>query len=153
MRPSRDSKEMRCSLTRPVTLRLLRIIKRTGLQPQVNLELAGHSGARISQSLPELQESRLDLRRNRVACSSTNLGFRARLSRPRSSRVRASGGIEGGTNEMDCKLERRAQEEVVTQNEGMILELQVQIDRPKTLLQDKRQELQRKTEVKTPKLE
>lgn len=36
------------------------------------------------------------------------------------------------------------QEEVVTQNEGMILELQVQIDRPKTLLQDKKQELQRK---------
>lgn len=53
--------------------------------------IAGHPGARISQSLPELQKSRLALRRNRVACSSsTKSSSRARLSRPRSSRVRYS---------------------------------------------------------------
>lgn len=44
--------------------------------------IAGHPGARISYSLPELQESCLDLRRNRVACSNTKSSFRARLSRP-----------------------------------------------------------------------
>ncbi|XP_031702191.1 uncharacterized protein LOC116382895 isoform X2 [Anarrhichthys ocellatus] len=61
---------------------------------QVNQELAGQPGARISQSLPELQESRLDLRRNRVTCSNTKSSFRARLGRPRSSTVRWQHGAD-----------------------------------------------------------
>ncbi|XP_031180193.1 uncharacterized protein LOC116067762 isoform X2 [Sander lucioperca] len=57
----------------------------------------------------------------------------------------------------------RSRGEVKRQNKERISELQVQIDKPKTLLQDKRQELQRKlavlevwilrTEVKNQKLE
>ncbi|XP_068587133.1 uncharacterized protein [Cebidichthys violaceus] len=68
---------------------------RTQRVPEPQLQpVAGHPGARISQSLPELQESRLDLRRNRVACSNTKSSFRARLSRPRSSRVRWRHGAD-----------------------------------------------------------
>ncbi|KAM7014861.1 uncharacterized protein LKV04_011971 isoform 1-T1 [Tautogolabrus adspersus] len=50
---------------------------------QVNQQLAGHPEARISQSLPELQERRLDLQRNRITCSRSKSSFKARCSRPR----------------------------------------------------------------------
>ncbi|XP_036951203.1 uncharacterized protein LOC119018006 isoform X7 [Acanthopagrus latus] len=141
MRPSRDSKAMHCSLTRPVTLRLLRWLKSgllwflpgfpsclvmlpsatttlqlhqahwTKASIQVNQQLAGHPEARIFQSLPELQESRLDLRRNIVACSNAKSSFRAPFIRPRSSRVRgcsqrAPGAEEAQNEELgECTLQ------------------------------------------------
>ncbi|XP_036951195.1 uncharacterized protein LOC119018006 isoform X2 [Acanthopagrus latus] len=169
MRPSRDSKAMHCSLTRPVTLRLLRWLKSgllwflpgfpsclvmlpsatttlqlhqahwTKASIQVNQQLAGHPEARIFQSLPELQESRLDLRRNIVACSNAKSSFRAPFIRPRSSRVscsqRAPGAEEAQNEELgECTL----QEEARRLSEEHSSDLQVEIDRPKTKQQDKR---------------
>ncbi|XP_042260651.1 uncharacterized protein LOC121887811 isoform X5 [Thunnus maccoyii] len=57
---------MCCTLTRPVTPRLL----------------SWTSRRRISQSQSELQESQLDLWRNTVACSNTKSSFRDRPSGP-----------------------------------------------------------------------
>ncbi|XP_030270072.1 uncharacterized protein LOC115580187 [Sparus aurata] len=78
-------------------------------EPQLKL-VAGHPEARIFQSLPELQESRLDLWRNIVACSNAKSSFRATLIRPRSSRVscsqRASGAEEAHIEELvECTLQ------------------------------------------------